>query len=548
MCRSGPLAAPTPIGEPNCTWHRFAGWFSLVTHPFLLVHRTTFVDNPACWITSRFSSWDDQGGRIVIEIDESFVDAAAPNAAAIKNGRTLILKGKFVSLHKSDDETLLFGECAGSGKSNYLCSADFLRPDNPVHRCTCPSRQFPCKHCLGLMYAFVQGKPFTVADVPDDIAAKREKTQVRQEKKQERNGQPRKVNKSALKKKIDAQLKGLDLLETLTHDLVRMGMGNTNAKTAKQIEDQAKQLANAYLPGAQAALHAYTKLFLDPDGRFDSDLPAARREAIYSEALDQLTRLHAIIRQGRAYLSKRAADPELQPETETAIAAWLGHAWQLRELKDAGLVENDVELVQLAFNSYDDVARREYVDTGVWMNLASGRIQFTQTYRPYKAAKFIKSDDSFFQVAHVPELCIYPGDVNPRIRWESMRPRPIEERDFAAIRRHGYSDFAAAIKDVKSHLKGPLADKRPVYALNYAKLGQVGDKYVIEDGKGARLALTDDGMAEEPASCYLLGLLPSSLFANHTLVGRFHHSFDTRQLCVKPLAIVSESAIIRMTL
>ncbi len=51
----------------------------------------------------------------------------------------------------------------------------------------------------------------------------------------------------------------------------------------------------------------------------------------------------------------------------------------------------------------------------MWMTLGNGRIRLTQNFRPYKAAKFIKSDDSFFQVAQVKELCVYPGDVNPRV-------------------------------------------------------------------------------------------------------------------------------------
>ena len=41
----------------------------------------------------------------MIQIDESFVDAAAPNAAAIKNGKALVIKGKFVKLSKSEDES-----------------------------------------------------------------------------------------------------------------------------------------------------------------------------------------------------------------------------------------------------------------------------------------------------------------------------------------------------------------------------------------------------------------------------------------------------------
>ncbi len=481
------------------------------------------------------------------QLEESWIDSIAPNSEAIKNGRNLVLKGAFRVLHQTTDGTLLFGECQGSGKEPYRCSSDFLQVASPVHRCTCPSRQFPCKHCLGLMYAFAQGKTFTVAEAPQDVASKREKAEVRAEKKKERESQPRQVDKGALAKKIKAQLAGLDLLETLTHDLVRMGMGNTNAKTARQIEEQAKQLGNAYLPGAQAALHAYTKLFTNQEGRFDADLPATQREAIYSEALDQLTRLSAIVKQGREYLQRRNEDPELAPETQTAIAAWLGHAWQLRELKDAGLVRSNVELIQLAFNSYDDVARAEYVDTGVWMDLDSGQIQITQTFRPYKAAKFIKSDDSFFRVAQVPELCVYPGDVNPRIRWDQMTPRPIEKRDLERVRGHACADFAAWLKDVKGHLKGPLADKRPIYALNFAKLGQVDGEYVIEDARGERVVLTDVGVTEEPPSCYLLGLLPAGLFTGQTLVARCHHNLDTRQLRIKPLAFVTETDVVRLT-
>ena len=127
-----------------------------------------------------------------------------------------------------------------------------------------------------------------------------------------------------------------------------------------------------------------------------------QREAIYSEALDQLGRLHTLVKQGRAYLNRRLEDPELKPETETGIAAWLGQAWQLRELKDAGLVQKDVELVQLAFNSHDDVARKEFVDLGIWMNLTTGGIQITQNFRPYKATKYIKSDDSFLTLPRYP--------------------------------------------------------------------------------------------------------------------------------------------------
>lgn len=481
----------------------------------------------------------------MIALDESTVDSAAPNAEAAKNGRGLVLKGKFLKLHISEDETLLFGECQGSGKSPYQCSCDFQRPEAATHRCNCPSRQFPCKHCLGLMYAFVQGKKFTPAEVPEELQGKREKLQARTEKKAVEADKPKTVDKKALAKKIQAQLIGIDLLEKLTCDLVRLGIGNMNPKTAKEIEEQAKQLGNAYLPGAQAALHDYTKLFAGGDGQLES---AAAKELVFSESLDRLCRLNALVKQGRAYLQRRLDDPELAPETDSSIAAWLGHAWQLRELKDAGLVETDAELVQLAFNSHDDVARKEYIDTGVWMTLNSGRIRLTQNFRPYKAVKYIKSDDSFFQVAQVKELCVYPGDVNPRIRWDGMLPRPLTPKDYETIRGHGHRDFAAVIKDVKTHLKGPLSDKQPIYALHFQWLGQIEGTPVLEDAKGERLVLTDAGMTEEPASCHLLSLLPKEVFADQTMIVRFRHDLDTRKLQVKPLSIVTANNIVRLTL
>jgi SWIM zinc finger len=481
----------------------------------------------------------------MISINEEFVDAAAPNVEAAKNGRGLLLKNKFVALHHSPDETLWFGQCQGSGKTPYLCSADFSVADKPVYRCTCPSRQFPCKHALGLLYSIAAGKKFSAAAVPDELAAKREKTAARVEKKKADVEGPRKVNKSALAKKIKAQLDGIDLLENLTRDVVRLGIGNMNAKTAHELEEQAKQLGDAFLPGAQSALRNYTKLFYSDKG---DELAAAGREAVYSEALDQLGRLHALIGKGRAYLQKRLDDPELSPETDTSIAAWLGHAWQLRELKAAGLVEENVDLVQLAFNSHDDVARKEYVDTGIWMHLEQGRIFVTQAFRPYKAVKYIKSDDSFFQVAQIKDLCIYPGDLNPRVRWEGMLARPIEPNDVAKIRGHGRDELAPVIKEVKSSLKGPLADKHPICALNYRRMGVVGKDLVLEDKSGERLVMTDVGITEEPRSSHLLSLLPRDFLNDQTLIARFRHDLGTRKLQIKPLSIVTETDVIRLTL
>ena len=70
----------------------------------------------------------------MISIDDAFVVSAAPNADAISNGRGLVVKGKFGVLNMDDSETLIFGQCQGSGKDPYRCSCDVARADLPICR------------------------------------------------------------------------------------------------------------------------------------------------------------------------------------------------------------------------------------------------------------------------------------------------------------------------------------------------------------------------------------------------------------------------------
>ena len=482
-----------------------------------------------------------------MKIDEAFADSQSPNAAAIKNARGVVIKRKLVALFQTPDKTLLFGECKGSGAENYRPSADFADPTKPVYRCTCPSRQFPCKHSLALLYAYAQGAKFTEKEAPADIAEKRAKITQRAEKKKVEADKPHKVNTTALKKKIQTQLDGLNLLESLVNDLVRAGLGTLNSKSARQMEEQARQLGNSYLPGAQNALHALTGLFYRSAISSEEELKPSERERIYSAALDQLNRLQSLCKQGRKYLQTRLDDPELKPEIETDIAAWLGYAWQLRELKDCGLVQTNVELLQLAFNSHDDWTRREFVETGVWLNLQTGAIQLTRNFRPYHAVKFIREEDSIFQIIVCPELCVYPGNLNPRIRWEASEQRPVGAADIARAREHAKTDLRALIKVVKTQLKSPLGDRHPLALVKFRALGKVGDDYVLEDPSGERLVLADDGYPGDPSTLPLLPMLPKAVRREHAMLVRFEHDLDTQKLLAKPLSIVTERDVVRLT-
>ncbi len=485
----------------------------------------------------------------MISITEAYVDAAASNADSIKNARALVSKGKFIALYQSADGSLIFGECQGSGKDAYRCSSDFADAQNPTHRCSCPSRLFPCKHSLGLMYAYAMGKNFKEAEIPSDLTEKREKAAARAEKKAEEATKPttpKKVNVSALKKKIDAQLKGLYVLDSLITDIIRRGLGTLDAKVSREIDAQAKQLADAFLPGAQGVLNEITALFRSADGRYQTDHSPAARDTIYREALERLGRAQALAKRGRDYLTARLQDPDLKPETNSSIAAWLGHAWQLTELEALGCMETEAELVQLSFEMEKNHARAQFVDIGIWLHLNSGKIYQTQNIRPWKAKAYIREEDSVFHLVQTPQLFIYPGEGATRVRWNTETTRDLTHSDYGKIQQYAAYSITEIVKIARDQLKSSLADRHVWVLIRYARIGKVSDAYVLEDASGARIELVNHKEDRRPAALPLMSILPQAHLSNQVLLGCLRQDWERNQLVMEPVSIITTEAIVRL--
>ncbi|OCA85695.1 hypothetical protein A8F94_12530 [Bacillus sp. FJAT-27225] len=465
-------------------------------------------------------------------LTEAYVNSFAPNAAAVKNGWGLVRKNQLQNLHISSDGTLIFGECKGSGKNPYFTSADFIKGD-PVFRCSCPSRQFPCKHSLGLLYAYINGAPFTEASIPEDIIAKRSKASEREEKKKEQQKAPRKVNKSALSKKLHTQLEGLSLLEKQINQLLLAGLASIDPKKLKQLDETARLLGNHYLKEAQNELRAFILLW-------KKEQP---EERLYQLAYERLLVLHALCKKGRQHLEKRLEDENLLPDTATSIEEWLGHTWQLTELKEYGQVKQNVRLVQLSFASHRNEARGEYVDQGIWLDLGSGELVYTKNYRPFKALKYIKEEDSVMEILSTSQLYIYPGEGNRRVRWEEYTLEG--KADFSKVRGYAKESVTEVLKEVRNILRLPLADKQPAVLISFSRIGKVEGEWQLEDMNGVRLSLVDSPEDERP-TLPLLGLLPDRDLKNQAILVHFYHDQSTGMLGAKPLSIITENRLIRL--
>lgn len=478
----------------------------------------------------------------MITLTEAYVDSLALNAGAIKNGRDLVRKNSFPLLCQSEDDTLLFGECKGSGKEPYRCSADFIQPDSPTFRCSCPSRQFPCKHLLGLMYSFAMGKPFAKAAIPQEILDKREKAEKREEKKKEAvvesTDQPRKrkTNKSALIKKIAAQLEGIEFADKLLTGFVQSGLGGIDKKTVQTLGEQGKQLGNYYIPGIQSSFQAIV-LELNED---------QERESMYTGVIPHLISLHSLLKKSREHLISRKDDPDQVPmETASTLEEAIGHAWTLAELREVGLTEPNVELLQLSFRSYSDPARKEYVDEGYWIQMNSGIVHATRNYRPYRAAKYIREEDSIFQVVQTPELFVYPGELNARVRYEDAKYREALPEDFITVQSHAHRSFADVVKKVKNQIKNPLSDKNPVMLLAFREMVQIDGQYALVDEQNKQIPLADIPRIGYGTTSMLPYMKHEDLSGQAMLV-MFQQDFERNRLTAQPLSLITATRNIRL--
>ena len=179
--------------------------------------------------------------------------ALAPDASSAKNGKTLATSRKWSSL--GCNEKAAWGECQGSGKKPYLTQIDLTEP---AFKCSCPSRKFPCKHCIGLFLLFVNEKQLFTQNSPPDWVNKwleaRNQRQVKKEEKVKTEEKARKeVNPEAqakrAAKRLDKVTAGMQDLEVWLRDLVSNGLAAAQEKPYSFWDDAASRLVDAQASG-----------------------------------------------------------------------------------------------------------------------------------------------------------------------------------------------------------------------------------------------------------------------------------------------------------
>jgi hypothetical protein len=202
------------------------------------------------------------------------ITAIAPDAASLKAGRDLGSPRKWQSL--GGDDVVLWGLAMGSGKEPYqtrVALGDFAT------KCSCPSRKFPCKHALGLMFIAAadagalteKARPAWVVEWVEARAAREEKLNVRAVEKASAPVD----EKGAAKRRQQREARvadGVSLLRQTLLDLVREGLASPTARAASTWENLARRMVDCQAPGLAGNLRYISDTVLrSPD--VDSELP-----------------------------------------------------------------------------------------------------------------------------------------------------------------------------------------------------------------------------------------------------------------------------------
>lgn len=231
------------------------------------------------------------------------IEALAPDQSSIDAARKLLKPGGWPKL-ACDGGELVWGECQGSGATPYRV---VISESDAGYKCSCPSRKFPCKHSLALMWMRSEGKVgFAVAEVPEWVKdwvsrrrgpgagaapdAKEAKPKVSMAKSEAEAGEvvsdPKAEARAAAARERNrrdreaAILTGLDELEIWLSDQLDRGVAALVAQSGHACKLIAQRLVDAKASGLATRLEGLTaKLFA---------LPEAMRPVAAVEELGQI--------------------------------------------------------------------------------------------------------------------------------------------------------------------------------------------------------------------------------------------------------------------
>lgn len=178
------------------------------------------------------------------------VDDAAPDDQVRKAGRRLAIPTPWSDVGATG--SLVFGRCQGSGKTPYQVSIDVA---GPRYKCSCPSRKFPCKHAVALLYLWAEGRideQGVAADFASEWAQRHAEGEARKAEARSPAERTPEQEQAAGKRAADRDERvdaGLADLSLFLRDQVGRGFAADSHHRTRRFSEQAARMVDAQAPG-----------------------------------------------------------------------------------------------------------------------------------------------------------------------------------------------------------------------------------------------------------------------------------------------------------
>jgi hypothetical protein len=237
---------------------------------------------------------------VVEEWSSERVRALAPDPASAAAGAALATPAQWSQAGSDPAGPALWGLYQGSGKKPYQTVVDLA---GPAFACSCPSRKFPCKHALGLMYLWLQGgvpagpPPGFAADWLAGRAGRagRAAASVAVADSPSADGAGKLPDPVAAAKRVADRASrvqaGLEELDQWLCDQIRTGLSGQERFGYQQLDGIAARMVDAQAPGVAARLRSLTGVLASGEGwhaRLLAEYALLRMLVRAHQRLDQL--------------------------------------------------------------------------------------------------------------------------------------------------------------------------------------------------------------------------------------------------------------------
>lgn len=396
------------------------------------------------------------------------VRKAAPDDASVKAALRLARPGPWSQTGATD--SLVWGQCQGSGKTPYQVSVDLT---GPAYKCTCPSRKFPCKHAIALLLLWSDGADIDQVGEPSDFADAWVRDRADRVAEQSARAQARAhrpVDEQAQAKRLASRLATMDAgladFEVWLRDVARGGTVALRGQPASAVETVAARLVDAQCPALASEVR---------------ELPA-----LLFGGQDWHPRTMAAL--GRWWTITRAWQrrDDLSEPDRAAVRGALGWAWSGDEIRAGTTVEDSWLVLGAQRDESGRVAEQRTwlygVDTGrtvLSLDFAAGSGTLPM---PRVTGAVLTGAVAIYPGAE-PSRVLLPDDLGPG----AAQPFPAGQRIAEAL---------ATIAD--HHARDPLARRTPLL-LGDVRLGvdTVSDG-AGPDSQGAGLEGSDRAVGPNP--------------------------------------------------